>query len=160
MKKKIKELCASLFMGILLFMAGVQTFVEPSYTSKFSDYEKPLKEQTSITIEKIIEAQKNLNEQNLNRKTIAMLSYLNIKYLLNEQQKELMKSLHKLNEKEKIKKYNYDNLFKNKKSTVSNEMLVPIQKEKWYKKILYFIKRIIKKIKLYYKIKRNKKKHM
>lgn len=27
------------------------------------DYEKPLKEQTSITIEKIIEAQKNLNEQ-------------------------------------------------------------------------------------------------
>ena len=103
---------------------------------------------------------KNLNEQNLNRKTIAMLSYLNIKYLLNEQQKELMKSLHKLNEKEKIKKYNYDNLFKNKKSTVSNEMLVPIQKEKWYKKILYFIKKIIKKIKLYYKIKRNKKKHM
>ena len=26
MKKKIQALCASLFMGILLFMAGVQTF--------------------------------------------------------------------------------------------------------------------------------------
>ena len=34
MKKKIQALCASLFMGILLFMAGVQTFAEPSYTSK------------------------------------------------------------------------------------------------------------------------------
>lgn len=39
MKKKIQALCASLFMGILLFMAGVQTFAEPSYTSKFSDWE-------------------------------------------------------------------------------------------------------------------------
>lgn len=34
-EKKIQALCASLFMGILLFMAGVQTFAGPSYTSKF-----------------------------------------------------------------------------------------------------------------------------
>ena len=44
MKKKIQALCASLFMGILLFMAGVQTFAEPSYTSKFSDWGNLLKE--------------------------------------------------------------------------------------------------------------------
>ena len=37
MKKKIQALCASLFMGILLFMAGVQTFAGPSYTSKFTE---------------------------------------------------------------------------------------------------------------------------
>ena len=31
-------------MGILLFMAGVQTFAEPSYTSKFSDWGNLLKQ--------------------------------------------------------------------------------------------------------------------
>ena len=44
MKKKIQALCASLFMGILLFMAGVQTFAEPSYTSKFFDWGNLLKQ--------------------------------------------------------------------------------------------------------------------
>lgn len=44
MKKKIQALCASLFMGILLFMAGVQTFAGPSYTSKFSDWGNLLKQ--------------------------------------------------------------------------------------------------------------------
>ena len=44
MKKKIQALCASLFMGILLFMAGVQTFAESSYTSKFSDWGNLLKQ--------------------------------------------------------------------------------------------------------------------
>lgn len=43
-EKKIQALCASLFMGILLFMAGVQTFAEPSYTSKFSDWGNLLKQ--------------------------------------------------------------------------------------------------------------------
>ena len=31
-------------MGILLFMAGVQTFAGPSYTSKFSDWGNLLKQ--------------------------------------------------------------------------------------------------------------------
>lgn len=44
MKKKIQALYTSLFMGILLFMAGVQTFAEPSYTSKFSDWGNLLKQ--------------------------------------------------------------------------------------------------------------------
>ena len=42
---------------------------------------------------------KTLNEQNINRKTIAMLSYLNMEYLLNEKQKKLMEEIHKFNEK-------------------------------------------------------------
>lgn len=42
---------------------------------------------------------KKLEEQNLNRKTIAMLSYINIKYLLNKEQKELMEKYHEYNEK-------------------------------------------------------------
>ena len=38
---------------------------------------------------------KELKEQNIHRKTIAMLSYLNMKYLLNDEQKELMRQIHK-----------------------------------------------------------------
>ena len=60
---------------------------------------------------------KKLNEQNINRKTIAMLSYLNMEYLLNDEQKTLMEELHKFNEKkiekEKSEKYNSDSIFKN-----------------------------------------------
>ena len=58
---------------------------------------------------------KELNEQNINRKTIAMLSYLNMEYLLNKEQKLIMEELHKLNEekieKEKSEKYHSENIF-------------------------------------------------
>lgn len=40
---------------------------------------------------------KELKDQNLSRDTIAILSYLNMKYLLNEEQKDLMDRIHKLN---------------------------------------------------------------
>ena len=46
---------------------------------------------------------KDLYEQNINRKTIAMLSYINIEYLLSKEQKVLMEELHRVNEK-KIEK--------------------------------------------------------
>lgn len=41
---------------------------------------------------------KLLKDQNLNKDTISILSYLNIAYLLNEKQKEFIKEVHKLNE--------------------------------------------------------------
>ena len=47
---------------------------------------------------------KELNEQNISRDTIAILSYLNMEYLLDEEQKALMEELHKFNEKKKAKK--------------------------------------------------------
>ena len=60
---------------------------------------------------------KKLKEQNLDRKTIEMLSFLNMEYLLNEEQKQLMKKIHQLNEAKletkKREKYNPDNLFRN-----------------------------------------------
>ena len=96
---------------------------------------------------------KALNEQNLDRKTIAILSYLNMEYLLNTKQKEFIKRIHDLNEekleKEKVKqeKYNTNNLFKNnKKSIVQSEVsLVQIKEDKWYNKVFYFIKWIFKR---------------
>lgn len=68
---------------------------------------------------------KELKEQELDRKTIVMLSYLNMEYLLNDEQKQFMENLHELNEqnleKEKKERYNPDNLFNNKKPAVIQE---------------------------------------
>lgn len=94
---------------------------------------------------------KTLNEQKINRKTIAMLSYLNMEYLLNKKQKKLMEEVHKFNEKkiekEKSEKYNPDSIFKNnikydKKEEVA---LAEVEERKWYEKIFSFIKKILKK---------------
>ena len=49
---------------------------------------------------------KELEEQNIDRKTIAMLSYLNMEYLLDDEQRKLMEEIHKVNEmktKEKMR---------------------------------------------------------
>lgn len=94
---------------------------------------------------------KKLTEQNLNRKTIIMLSYLNMEYLVNEEQKRLLKELHEYNEKkseeEKTKKYSYDNLFnRNKDNDLKNKvMLIEINQDKWYKKVLSFFTRLLKR---------------
>lgn len=94
---------------------------------------------------------KELKDQNIHRKTVAMLSYLNMEYLLNDEQKELMKQIHKNNEEkaeqEKYEKYNPDNLFKSKTEYPKPEetALVGVKTEKWYEKIFSFIKNIFKR---------------
>lgn len=99
---------------------------------------------------------KQLKEQGLDRKTIAMLSYLNMEYLLNKEQKELMQNLHNLNEqkleKEKQEKNNADNLFKNKTSTTMQEneatngnAAIVEYKETVFKKFLNKIKMLFRK---------------
>lgn len=90
---------------------------------------------------------KELKEQQLNRKTIVMLSYLNMEYLLNNEQKELMKKIHELNEqkaeKEKQERYNVDDLFDNIKDTKSTgSALIEVKEESWYHKLFKFIKNI------------------
>ena len=94
---------------------------------------------------------KELNEQELDRKTIAMLSYLNMEYLLNEEQKEFMQNLHKLNEqkleKEKQKKYNSSDLFKNtsnNRNLQKEVALIKVKKEKLHKRIIAFLRSIFR----------------
>ena len=64
---------------------------------------------------------KPLKDQNVSRDTIAFLSYLNMEYLLNEQQKAFMQQLHETNERkleeEKAEKYKVDDLFKKNHTT-------------------------------------------
>jgi hypothetical protein len=104
---------------------------------------------------------KGLKEQNLNRNTIIMLSYINSEYLLNEDEKALMEKIYELNEKkieeEKREKYNPDNIFGNRKNDIQNKnldenniekeekALIEIKEQKWYQKVINYIKSIFKK---------------
>ena len=59
---------------------------------------------------------KKLEEQNIHKDAIAILSYINMKYILEDNQKMLMKNLHDYNEmkSEKLKreKFNPEAIFK------------------------------------------------
>lgn len=66
---------------------------------------------------------KNLNEQNLSIDTISILTYINIKYLLDEQhKKEMLEILREdiaFSEQEKAKLYTKNELFKDKKQEIT-----------------------------------------
>jgi len=120
-----------------------------------SDYSK-IPREVIDTIEKnkdkeytwIYDETKDLKDQNLNRDTIAIVSYINMRYLLNEKQKKYVKEILKVNqtkiEEIKEKKHSSDSLFKDKKEkTVINNVNISLieYKEK------NFIQRLLKKIK-------------
>lgn len=110
---------------------------------------------------------KKIEDQNLNRKSIAILSYLNMEYLLNEEQRKFMEQIHRVNEQkqeeEKRKNYNLDNIFKDKgniqennivqvaskeatnKESIESKNLALTKKEEWYTKILLYIKGLFHK---------------
>ena len=112
---------------------------------------KGIKEQKNKDFIWKFDKTKELKEQNLDRKTIAMLSYLNMEYLLNNEQKELMEKIHKANEqkleKEKQEKYSSNVLFKNTdNNTIQSQVaLIEVKENKWYNKILEFIRNIFKR---------------
>ena len=90
---------------------------------------------------------KELKDQGLSKDTIILLSYLNMEYLLNQEQKQFMKELHAFNEKKleqkKSKQYNPDDIFKNKD-------IEEIQDTEWQSLIVYkenIFTKIINKIK-------------
>ena len=94
---------------------------------------------------------KPLEEQNISRETLALLSYLNMKYLLNEQQRKVMEQIHKYNESkiesEKTAKYQTEDLFKKTNYEIqedNTEMVV-------YKENI--LKKVLNKIKSFFKIK-------
>ena len=94
---------------------------------------------------------KSLSSQNINRRTIVMLSYINMEYLLSEEERALMEEIHKFNEiemerdkKDKcIDKYMFKRNYLEKPR--EEVMLMEIQRNKWYKKIVHFIRRILKR---------------
>lgn len=88
-----------------------------------------------------------LLNQNLNIDTIAILSYINMQYLLDEKsKKEVEEILIKdgaFLEQQKMKKYNPENIFKNKENIENKgerdvSMIEVKEKYKWYQKIISF----------------------
>ena len=111
---------------------------------------KSIKEQKDKQYNWDYDESKELNEQNINRRTIAILSYLNMEYLVNTNQKFLLEELHKIKEKnrekENLKKYNPDNIFKENIDLKDKDEVALIEvKEKWYKRLFLFIKKTLKK---------------
>lgn len=93
---------------------------------------------------------KTLVEQNLSIDTISILTYINMEYLLGEEQKrkmiEFLRKDEMIAEQEKAKLYNTDDLFKNRKESEQQETsLVEVRIEKWYDKIFGFLGRLFKK---------------
>lgn len=101
---------------------------------------------------------KPLKDQKVSRDTIAFLSYLNIEYLLNENQKEYMQQLHELNEKKleeaKVEKYGVEDLFKRnkpqqeepKEKEQEQEISLVEYKEKFFTKVISKIKNFFAKL--------------
>lgn len=93
---------------------------------------------------------RTLNEQNLNIDTISILTYINIEYLLEDDEKRelltLLRNDEIIAEQDKRKKYNPDDLFNNKKLESKEEVsLIEIKIEKWYEKLFSFLKNMFKK---------------
>lgn len=95
---------------------------------------------------------KTLLEQNIQRETLEILSYLNYNFWIKESEKNKFDKMYYDNfikiEDEKRAKYNPDDLFKNKNyNKYNNEELLPMVYEKkvgFFKKIIDKIKAIIK----------------
>ena len=90
---------------------------------------------------------KDFKNQNINEDTLVMLAYLNTEYMLDENQKQIMKQIYKINqqklEKEKGEKYNSDSLFK--KSNNKEENRITEYKEGLFAKIKRMFKNLFKK---------------
>lgn len=97
---------------------------------------------------------KDLKDQKVSKDTIAILSYINMKYLLNEEQRKFVEEVFKENQKKieniKREKYNPDNIFKNTKETIYEEekhinSIIVVKEEKWYIKIFKLIKNLLRR---------------
>ena len=99
---------------------------------------------------------KSLSEQGLSREAVAILSFINLEYLLSDEKRKLMEEIYEMNERKleekKRKLYKTNELFKNK-NTVENEkaqieeknVSIIEVKENFFTKILNIIKSIFYK---------------
>lgn len=97
-----------------------------------------------------LDPSKEISQMNLSDKTKDILAMLYINYWCTEEEKREYEIILAKNEdqyqKELHERYNIENLFnRNPKTEISDEYLpVVIEKEKWYSKVLNFIKRFFK----------------
>ncbi len=92
---------------------------------------------------------KTLENQSIMSETIAILTYVNIEYLLNDKQKNYFKQIiieeQKIEELKKKEKYSIDTFEKKQiERNLNNNFPITIN-EKWYIKLINKIKNFIKK---------------
>ena len=112
-----------------------------------NEYEKISKEEIEL-----LESQKDssfkVQGMNISKEANAIIIILWEKYFASQNEKEklynILKQNYKIEDTRKKEKYNYDNLFKEKKK--ESTALIEVKKEKWYEKIRDFFKKIIKKV--------------
>ena len=98
----------------------------------------------------------SIKEQNLKRKTIAIISGLNLQYWCNEERKQELLKIYSDNERKYQEelhiKYNPNNIFKNNKEnkeesmfSSENTQLIVVEEVRWYKKIIIKLTNLFKK---------------
>lgn len=94
---------------------------------------------------------KKLKEQDVPDDTIAILSYINMEYLLNEEQKKFVESLHEFNEKNNRINTNYNiDIFYNKSNKTTDkchELVVEKNTQSFLQKLKKFISKLFIKYK-------------
>lgn len=94
---------------------------------------------------------KDLKNQDINRDALAILSYINMKYLLNDEQKKFIQKIHNENQQEienkKGEKYNPNDVFKNKKSNCNETKTEELLLTEYKKSIFTWIKTLREKLK-------------
>lgn len=121
--------------------------LEPEYKDKIpNSFWKYIQENKDKNYKFYIDFSKNLENQNIMPDTIAILTYVNIEYLLNEEQKKVFNQMlqedERISELKKKEKYSIDIFNKKQKEKKSNSNFPIVINEKWYIKIINQIKKI------------------
>ena len=97
--------------------------------------------------------EKDITEQNIDRKTVALLSFLNLKYMLSEEERVFLEKKHAINQKrfEEKDRLNYEKIFEKsyfseeQKSDNEEKALIKCNEDKWYKKVFNCFRKIFQK---------------
>lgn len=95
-----------------------------------------------------IDKTKKLYEQNLNIDTVAILSYINMEYLVNEEQKLYLKELYLYNDRKNCRENNHikiKELFPPKYNVQVQDQLIEDETKRFLEKTIDKLKKIIKK---------------
>ncbi len=121
--------------------------LEREYKDKIpNSFWKYIQENKDKNYKFYIDFSKNLENQNIMPDTIAILTYVNIEYLLNEEQNKVFNQMlqedEKISELRKKEKYSIDIFNKKQKEKKLNSNFPIVINEKWYIKIINQIKKI------------------
>ena len=111
-----------------------------------------IKEKRNIHFYTKINKKDIFNKNNISKEAMDFLCYLDYNYWMNDENKKKVRDINSqrklAEEEEKLKKYNPDNIFKNRNDVVKNEesntSIIELKKEGFFKKIINKIKKWIR----------------